>query len=190
MATSTTVDPGPDLLSIGKHCSVPACRQLDFLPFQCQHCQHVYCLEHRQPAQHSCSATSAADTTTVLCPMCAKAIRLRQGEDPNAAWERHSRQGACDPANYAAVHAKPRCPVPNCREKLAASNKYTCRDCGRDVCLKHRFPASHACTPIERPRPSAASRLLTAWAPQSQQTTGKSIGNNNNKAWWAKFMGK
>lgn len=178
-----------DLLSFGQHCSVPDCRQLDFLPFECRHCRHVYCLEHRQPASHSCSASSAADTTTVLCPVCAKAIRLQPGEDPNEAWERHSREGTCDPANYAAVHAKRKCPVPNCREKLAASNRYTCRACGMDVCLKHRFPTSHSCTPKG---PSGASRLLTAWAPQAAHTSraGQTAKGSTLADWWARLSQK
>lgn len=51
----------------------------------------------------------------------------------------------CDPSNYARVHKKPRCPAPGCKEKLTSTNKYLCKDCGTEVCLKHRFPADHRC---------------------------------------------
>ena len=63
----------------------------------------------------------------------------------------------CDPANYAKVHRKPRCPVPGCKEKLVASNTYQCRDCATTVCLKHRFAKDHSCS--ERaggPQPSCS----------------------------------
>ena len=51
----------------------------------------------------------------------------------------------CDPANYAKVHRKPRCPVPGCKEKMTAANTYRCKDCRVDVCLKHRFAKDHRC---------------------------------------------
>lgn len=44
-----SVEKPQDLLDIGKHCY--KCRQLDFLPFSCELCGHVYCLEHRH---HGC----------------------------------------------------------------------------------------------------------------------------------------
>ncbi|XP_044279833.1 AN1-type zinc finger protein 1 [Varanus komodoensis] len=42
-------------LEIGKHCDVKNCRQLDFLPFVCDGCSGVFCLQHRSRAAHSCS---------------------------------------------------------------------------------------------------------------------------------------
>ena len=52
----------------------------------------------------------------------------------------------CDPANYARVHRKPRCPVPGCKEKMTATNTYRCKECCVDVCLKHRFGKDHRCS--------------------------------------------
>lgn len=31
-----------DLMAIGKHCYKKDCRQIDFLPFNCQRCRHDY----------------------------------------------------------------------------------------------------------------------------------------------------
>lgn len=42
-----------ELMDIGEHCSY--CGQIDYLPFKCS-CKGVFCLQHRQPEQHSCSA--------------------------------------------------------------------------------------------------------------------------------------
>lgn len=173
---ATTMEPGPDLMALGTHCSVVDCRQLDFLPFNCQHCKHTFCLEHRQPAQHNC--TASAPTNVVLCPLCAKAIRVQPGEDANAAWERHNSTGACDPANYAAVHAKRTCPVQGCREKLTTSNKYTCRDCGKEVCLKHRFATSHACAKQQQQRRTGTICVWGGACAILDDTLGKHIITN------------
>ena len=64
----------------------------------------------------------------------------------------------CDPANYARVHRKPRCPVPGCKEKLTATNTYRCKECRVDVCLKHRFGKDHRCSG----KPGAGRQHTTA----------------------------
>ncbi|XP_007258651.3 AN1-type zinc finger protein 1 [Astyanax mexicanus] len=45
-------------LDIGKHCEVESCSQKDFLPFVCDHCSAVFCLEHRSRDSHSCPEIS------------------------------------------------------------------------------------------------------------------------------------
>lgn len=44
-----------DFLSMGTHCSVPACNQLDFLPFACDYCHVTTCLQHRKAEAHACT---------------------------------------------------------------------------------------------------------------------------------------
>lgn len=136
----------PDL---GTHCAHPACRQLDFLPHRCTHCNLHYCLEHRTADAHKCPAKPASGTenTVLVCPMCAQAVALLSpDEDPNVAWERHrTTPGACDEANYAKVHRKPVCGAPGCRARLNLSNQVKCKHCGVATCLTHRFPAEHSC---------------------------------------------
>ncbi|XP_064599072.1 LOW QUALITY PROTEIN: AN1-type zinc finger protein 1-like [Liolophura sinensis] len=39
----------------GQHCSVKICKQLDFLPFTCDGCGQIFCLDHRSKDAHSCS---------------------------------------------------------------------------------------------------------------------------------------
>ncbi|PVH65067.1 hypothetical protein PAHAL_2G416300 [Panicum hallii] len=34
----------PEFPNLGKHCSVGDCNQIDFLPFTCDRCDHVYSL--------------------------------------------------------------------------------------------------------------------------------------------------
>ncbi|KAI7844293.1 hypothetical protein COHA_002091 [Chlorella ohadii] len=135
MANSDTAD----LMSVGRHCAVPDCQQIDFLPFKCGSCGKVYCLEHRM-----CPCRSASQDTVLVCPLCARSVIVPPGQDPDVAFDRHTR-GECDPSNYDRVHRKPRCTAPGCRERLTSTNSYTCRDCGVTVCLRHRLPADHKC---------------------------------------------
>lgn len=133
-----------DLLALGSHCSVAACQQIDFLPFKCDCCANVFCLQHRTYEAHSCQKAGSRDTNTIVCPICAKAVKLTAADDPYAIFDRHT-QIDCDPTNYAKVHQRPKCPAKGCREKLGAINTYTCKECNTQVCLKHRFPEAHQC---------------------------------------------
>ena len=81
-----------DLLSLGKHCEAAHCHQLDFLPFTCDACGQVYCLDHRSYMAHNCSEAAGRETATLVCPLCAKAVKLVSGQDPNAAFEAHTSQ--------------------------------------------------------------------------------------------------
>lgn len=147
----------PDLLGIGTHCDFVGCNQLDFLPFSCSSCGSMFCGEHRTQAAHRCPNTAPAEST-VVCPLCAKAIKLKSGDDANVVWEQHQRSGACDEANYRKVHNKARCPVSGCRNKLSTINTYVCKDCKTAVCLQHRFQSDHACRGAQS-RPTPTSRM-------------------------------
>uniref|UniRef100_A0A0D6R603 AN1-type domain-containing protein n=1 Tax=Araucaria cunninghamii TaxID=56994 RepID=A0A0D6R603_ARACU len=134
----------PEFPDLGKHCNVEDCKLVDFLPFTCDRCQQVFCLEHRTYSKHQCPNANEHDVTVLVCPMCAKGVRLVPNEDPNITWESHIRTD-CDPTNYDKVMKKPRCPVSGCKEILTFANKFKCRDCAQEVCLKHRFGLDHKC---------------------------------------------
>lgn len=40
------------IMNLGKHCH--KCSELDFLPFQCEFCNHTYCSKHRSTEVHGC----------------------------------------------------------------------------------------------------------------------------------------
>uniref|UniRef100_A0A8C4QHY0 Zinc finger, AN1-type domain 1 n=1 Tax=Eptatretus burgeri TaxID=7764 RepID=A0A8C4QHY0_EPTBU len=42
-------------LDVGRQCSLSSCKQLDFLPFTCDYCGHVFCLAHRKKDDHGCA---------------------------------------------------------------------------------------------------------------------------------------
>ncbi|XP_020727721.1 AN1-type zinc finger protein 1 isoform X1 [Odocoileus virginianus] len=86
-------------LNVGRHCQVERCRRLDFLPFVCDGCSGVFCLEHRSRESHSCPEVTVlnkrtkSDTHTshpcsfrecaerelvpIMCPYCEKNFCLR-----------------------------------------------------------------------------------------------------------------
>jgi hypothetical protein len=84
----------PDMMAIGQHCALPGCYQLDFLPFTCGCCSKTYCLEHRGRTTHGCPEDGGQDEV-VVCPLCARAIKIPPGADPNVVFERSER---CVPA--------------------------------------------------------------------------------------------
>ena len=47
-------------LDIGQHCSLPTCKQLDFLPCECDLCGLVFCKVHSAYDAHSCSEYGSA----------------------------------------------------------------------------------------------------------------------------------
>ncbi|KAE8599104.1 hypothetical protein XENTR_v10017064 [Xenopus tropicalis] len=81
-------------LDVGQHCSAENCGQLDFLPFRCDGCSGVFCLEHRSRESHGCpeipqsndlgksegstqypcmyESCSGKELVPVLCPYCEK----------------------------------------------------------------------------------------------------------------------
>ncbi|GAB2295539.1 hypothetical protein Dimus_029703 [Dionaea muscipula] len=140
----------PEFPDLGKHCSVDDCKQIDFLPFTCDTCHQVFCLEHRSYSQHDCRRAKQQDVTVVICPFCEKGVRRIPGEDPNITWEAHVRTG-CGPSNYEKTRKKRKCPVAGCREQLTFSNTVKCRDCSVDHCLKHRFGPDHKCPGPRKP---------------------------------------
>ncbi|XP_030469943.1 zinc finger AN1 domain-containing stress-associated protein 12 [Syzygium oleosum] len=128
----------PDL---GMHCQNPDCHLLDFLPFTCDGCRKVFCAEHRSYRSHECPESDRRSRRVVVCEACSASIEAT-GEDEGAVLERHAGSGGCDPGRK---EKKPGCPVRRCREVLTFSNASTCKACGLRVCLRHRFPADHAC---------------------------------------------
>lgn len=132
-----------DLMSVGQHCSHPDCGQIDFLPFECDACSRTFCLQHRRYQDHSCTEAQQSHSSVIVCPLCAKGIKMEPNQDAHQAFDAHTRH--CDPSNYQRVMQPAKCPVPNCKAKLREVNSFVCKDCGVKVCLAHRLPSDHAC---------------------------------------------
>lgn len=138
-----------DLLSIGKHCA--ECEQLDYLPFQCNHCKRHFCKDHF--SGHRCPNAAHVEPdnkNVIVCPICARGVEKKANVDPNLLVEEHCRSKECDPDNYSRVHQRQKCPVAGCKVKLTSVNSYECRHCGVSTCVKHRFQDDHGCVPRNR----------------------------------------
>ncbi|CAL9763819.1 unnamed protein product [Musa acuminata subsp. burmannicoides] len=170
----------PEFPDLGKHCSVDDCRQIDFLPFTCDRCNQVFCLQHRSYISHQCLNASQKDVTVLICPLCAMGVRLVQDEDPNITWELHVNTD-CDPSNYQRATKKRRCPVPGCKEILNLSNSIRCSDCTQEHCLKHRFGPDHKC-----PGPKKLNSSFPFIGLLNRSQKGKSLqsSSSSSSSWW------
>ncbi|CAJ1967579.1 unnamed protein product [Sphenostylis stenocarpa] len=175
----------PEFPDLGKHCSVSDCKQIDFLPFTCDRCHQVYCLEHRSYIKHQCTKADKQDVTVVICPLCAKGVRLVPDQDANITWENHVNTD-CDPSNYEKVTKKKKCPVPGCREILGFSNTIKCRDCSVDYCLKHRFGPDHKCPGPRKVETSFSFRSLLNGS-KKQETKPQSSASASSR-WSTSFV--
>ncbi|KQJ90117.1 zinc finger AN1 domain-containing stress-associated protein 17 [Brachypodium distachyon] len=152
---------------LGAHCDREDCNQLDFLPFDCDGCGKVFCAEHRTYRGHGCARAADQGRTVVVCEACGDAIERpaaagggREKTDAEIL-EAHARsRRGCDPARK----RKPRCPAPRCKETLTFSNTSECKGCGQKLCLRHRFPADHACARVSPAGAAAAARRKGAGA--------------------------
>ncbi|XP_028290428.1 AN1-type zinc finger protein 1 [Gouania willdenowi] len=54
-------------LDIGKHCQVESCNIKDYLPFVCDSCSGLFCLEHRSREAHSCPEVSVKREPVTSC---------------------------------------------------------------------------------------------------------------------------
>ncbi|XP_053569144.1 AN1-type zinc finger protein 1 [Bombina bombina] len=92
-------------LEIGEHCGFEHCGQLDFLPFICDGCSRVFCLQHRSRDAHGCPLVSLCndhvkttentlypctfrdciekELVQMLCPYCEKHFCLRHRHQPD-----------------------------------------------------------------------------------------------------------
>lgn len=167
----------------GKHCSVDVCRQRDFLPFTCDLCERVFCLQHFRYADHACPKAEGKDNRVLVCPLCQKGVRILPEENPNATWERHAASTDC---RKDIPHRKTKCPVPGCRQQLTAITSFHCKACGRTVCMAHRFEDAHRCPMAVAPRSVARPGNVASFAAGS---TASSIWSGLSNAWSAAASG-
>ncbi|KGN53851.1 hypothetical protein Csa_019140 [Cucumis sativus] len=177
----------PEFPNLGKHCNFAECKQIDFLPFTCDCCHQVFCLEHRSYNRHSCPKADRWDVTVVICPLCAKGVRLIPDQDPNITWEIHVNT-ECDPSNYDKVTKKKKCPVPGCRELLTFSNTIKCRDCSLDHCLKHRFGPDHKCPGPKKLEPTGFPFVGLLNRSRKEEKGPKKALSTTSSSKWTAFL--
>ncbi|KAF7298967.1 hypothetical protein MIND_00844800 [Mycena indigotica] len=157
------MDHDDQMLSVGKQCGHQSCMLVDFLPFQCLHCQTSFCQEHFKVAAHNCPKYDAAKYNRVSpnCPLCNTVVSVRAGQDANEAVETHFLTDCS--VMTGKVRAKaPVCARARCGKTLFAPIR--CTKCNQQFCPAHRFPADHTCAPVltasKQGGLTAGSRLL------------------------------
>jgi len=131
----------PDL---GKHCSDPACKQLDYLPLKCDACESIFCREHISYKNHDCPSAYKKDVQVPVCPLCNTPVPGKRGEQPDIAVSAHIDSDCMsDPAKNRRKVFTNKCSAKNCRVKEVMP--VLCGECKLNFCLKHRHPADHLC---------------------------------------------
>ena len=130
-----------EFVNLGKQCAFKECKQLDFLPFKCKHCDESYCLEHRTCASHKCEKEPKQDAKTieVECPLCLKHLVFQRDSSIDEKVDEHIRRGC----NVNAAKLSRRCCLATC--KRVELMPLDCRQCKMHFCIKHRMPEDHRC---------------------------------------------
>lgn len=182
---------------IGKSCSY--CNSQDFLPFTCDCCSSVFCLEHRSYVAHNCKRATGKDHRVISCPLCTKSIHFfEDGSSANVheVFDKHlrlectNREGtnstaksatttsSSSSAANAATKAPKRCCAKGCRDTLTTSNTFYCPKCRQESCLKHRFSDAHECGTSRgvggNPNPSILLSSSTSSSSSSSTTSSSS----------------
>eukprot|EP00752_Nemacystus_decipiens_P016310 g14586.t1 len=127
---------------VGKHCGLESCGQQDFLPFKCDACAKVFCLDHRSHAAHSCTNAGFNDKRVLECSKCSKVLRRPPGVEHSLLLQRHLASGCVDGVRKARPN-KIRCSAQGCRGSEFV--KMECKSCRRNFCFKHRHEEDHKC---------------------------------------------
>mmetsp|Transcript_88134 Transcript_88134/g.174907 ORF Transcript_88134/g.174907 Transcript_88134/m.174907 type:complete len:291 (-) Transcript_88134:92-964(-) len=165
---------------VGARCSLDICREHDFLPVRCRHCQANFCRAHAEPAEHSCEKTAAAGgMQAVVCALCEETVRWDAAcTTEEASLDAH--RSCC----RGKPQAKDRCPAPNCQEVLGLLNTMECPFCRQKVCLAHRFEDAHPCRKIlssvggehfHRKELAAPARNVFSPSPDSTPTSASGL---------------
>ncbi|CAD8176515.1 unnamed protein product [Paramecium octaurelia] len=128
--------------NIGKRCKYSICRQKDFLPYGCSLCSDEFCQDHRTPETHECPKLSIKKSV-ILCPICKKGLVYTSDQNENMIWEEHFQKDCTQQPKEKKV-----CPI--CKDKITDLTCIKCKDCGMEVCLKHRYREDHKCPTLKQ----------------------------------------
>ena len=162
-----------DVESIGSHCAMAFCHQLDFLPFRCESCHGKYCLDHRTETAHQCP---------------------KEGE-----WARRRRDASSSTPSASRpsiLTHEQQCSDPACKTLINTPlvTGVHCDQCNRSYCLKHRFTYEHNCSnltplgarpstgPTQREKGLAALDKLRAWGAAKKAALPKVPANASKQA--------
>jgi predicted nucleic acid binding AN1-type Zn finger protein len=158
-----------NIVATAKHCADPLCKQLDFLPFTCEHCAGVYCLDHRD--KHKCTLNLTEVKTVPKCPVCSQYIMVPVESSVDGIVNDHILSGCkrhllskADHDRRAEIRKQKTCGVPGCHnERTTKYDTLICDICKGQYCLTHRLRDDHNCDKILKDKPiinNSATALL------------------------------
>jgi len=131
----------PDL---GKHCSDPTCKQLDFLPVKCDSCKKIFCTDHFSYSNHNCTESYRKDNQVPVCPLCNIPIAVKKGVQPDLVVGQHiDEECQSDPAKKKRKKSSNRCSKKGCKQIELIPFK--CERCHKNHCVRHRLDTDHDC---------------------------------------------
>jgi predicted nucleic acid binding AN1-type Zn finger protein len=132
--------------NFGKHCTDVTCKQKDFLPFDCKFCLKTFCLDHRETKAHNCPKANKGDIKAIICPGCTKTIKYDVSiMNETEAFDVHYATECNKDYDKAKAEKNKSCEAANCNKKLLSVNSYKCDNCGKNMCLAHRYQDKHEC---------------------------------------------
>jgi len=127
----------------GKHCAMDECKQFDFLPFKCDGCSKMYCLEHRTQKAHKCiSIPSEKNNILPKCPLCNKYVLIKSGESADRKVSQHIDSGCTQYCVDPKKEKKAACFYSKCKAVRAPCE---CKFCNKWFCPEHRLSDDHKC---------------------------------------------
>eukprot|EP00794_Sanderia_malayensis_P006977 gene6977-7762_t len=150
-----------ELPGLGEHCSLRECNQLDFLPFNCDSCQKIFCKDHVHYDKHNCTESYKKDVRVPVCPLCNQPVSFKPGEIPDRRVNDHI-ENDCK-SDLALAKRKTytnKCTVKGCKQRELVP--VSCGKCRKNFCLRHRHETDHNCvgnSPSSAARQAATSRF-------------------------------
>eukprot|EP00350_Pseudokeronopsis_sp_OXSARD2_P007852 CAMPEP_0170541992 /NCGR_PEP_ID=MMETSP0211-20121228/1563_1 /TAXON_ID=311385 /ORGANISM="Pseudokeronopsis sp., Strain OXSARD2" /LENGTH=134 /DNA_ID=CAMNT_0010844917 /DNA_START=40 /DNA_END=444 /DNA_ORIENTATION=+ len=130
------------------------CHQQDFLPFQCDACNKIFCGNHRRQEDHNCTIALDYDSNyVIICPICSDRLKMKGTDNADTLWNSHMSSGQCKPGQKKPTVSDPelsnkKCQAEKCYTKLNSINYFKCPGCLKEVCMTHRYEDKHQCTKI------------------------------------------
>lgn len=130
--------------TLGQRCTVPFCKQQDYLPYDCKNCNQTHCTTHAN--DHNCQKANKGDRKVTICPSCSTPIHYTADQDPNEICKIHLQKDCKGPSGTTKKSPNVlRCADEKCPIKLTAINKFTCNNCKLEFCGTHRQVWDHDC---------------------------------------------
>jgi len=132
---------------------------------KCDACSQIFCKDHLQYDDHSCSSSYKKNIQVPVCPLCSQPIPVSRGAVPDLVVSAHI-ENNCEVRSKEKVFSN-KCNKAKCKKKELVP--CVCATCRLNFCLTHRHPSDHDCK-----GPQITSRVAAAATARAEQSTGQS----------------